>query len=58
MKNMYIIGGPMGVMHPQSIIDAIVDKLDITCCDIKCIFLVADKGVCMEKDWRCCNGEK
>ena len=31
------------VMHQQSIIDSIVEKLDIQNCDVKCISLIADE---------------
>ena len=32
------------VMHLQSIIDSVVEKLDIQNCDVKCISLIADKA--------------
>ena len=31
------------VMHEQSIIDSIIEKLDINNCDVKCISLIADE---------------
>ena len=31
------------VMHEQSIIDSIVEKLDVKNCDVKCIFLITDE---------------
>ena len=31
-------------MHQQSIIDSIVEKLDIQNCDVKCISLIADEA--------------
>lgn len=30
-------------MHQQSIIDSIIDKLDLENCDVKCISLIADE---------------
>ena len=31
------------VMHQQSIIDSVIEKLDINNCDVKCISLIADE---------------
>lgn len=37
------------VMHQQSIIDSIVEKLDIQNCDVKCISLITDENNLRER---------
>ena len=37
------------VMHQQSIIDSVVEKLDIQDCDVKCISLIADEAALRQR---------
>ncbi|MBR5290577.1 MAG: AAA family ATPase [Erysipelotrichaceae bacterium] len=37
------------VMHQQSIIDSIVEKLDVNNCEVKCISLITDESTLLER---------
>lgn len=43
-NSVFLDGDWCWVMHQQSVIDSIVEKLDTQNCDVKCISLIADEA--------------